>query len=388
MLLLAALPVVIWLYLLLGRGMFWQIGRHLAVPSRNAIPAGRSVAVVIPARNEADVIGNTVASLLRQTYSGPLRIFVVDDASTDGTAEAAWRAAQADLHRSGSLRVIQSWPLPAGWTGKMWAVSQGVEEALKTHPDYLLLTDADIDHDPENLSALVAQAEAGSYDLVSFMVKLQNRSAAEQLLIPAFVFFFFLLYPPVFIRQQSRRIAGAAGGCMLVNPQRLMEAGGIEAIRGEIIDDCALASLIKRAGGRVWLGLTRSTSSTRSYASFGQIEHMISRTAFNQLQHSAVLLLGTLLGLAVVYLLPVALLFSGVPSYFFLGAAAWALMTVAYLPMVRFYGQNAAWSFLLPAAAVFYGIATFHSALQFWSGKGGQWKGRAQDSGVPSKKQP
>jgi hopene-associated glycosyltransferase HpnB len=211
------------------------------------------------------------------------------------------------------------------------------------------------------------------------MVKLRCDTFAERGLIPAFVFFFFLLYPPAWIRDEKRKAAGAAGGCILIKPAILRQAGGIEAIRGEVIDDCALARGVKKAGGRVWLGLTDGTTSTRSYQSFREIEKMISRTAFRQLNHSALLLFGILAGLALTYILPVALSFSGQPVYAALGVAAWVLMTVAYLPMVRFYRESFLWAIALPAFAVFYAAATFHSAYKYWTGRGGEWKGRAQD---------
>jgi hopene-associated glycosyltransferase HpnB len=261
----------------------------------------------------------------------------------------------------------------------MWAVSQGVERALAGSPDFLLLTDADIQHEPGSLATLIAIAENGGFDVASFMVKLRSDTFAERALIPAFVFFFFLLYPPAWIRDGKRKTAGAAGGCILIRPAMLRKAGGIEAIRGEVIDDCALARRVKSAGGRIWLGLTDGTKSTRSYKSFGEIEKMIARTAFRQLNHSALLLMGTLAGLALTYVLPIMVIFSGQGFYFVLGVAAWALMTAAYLPMVRFYKQSPVWAVLLPAIAVFYAGATFHSAVKYWMGRGGEWKGRMQD---------
>ncbi len=378
-----ALPILIWLYILLGRGGFWRVSQQLA--PQLPLSVARSVAIVIPARNEANVIGGTIISLLQQRNVPNLHIFVIDDASTDDTASIALSAAKQQ-QQADRVTVIKASVLPPNWTGKLWAVFQGVQEAAKIKPDYLLLTDADIEHDPDNVSALVALAEDGGYDLTSFMVKLQNQSLAEKLLIPAFVFFFFLLYPPAFVQQNRRKLAGAAGGCMLVKPEMLAKAGGIAAISSEIIDDCALARLIKQAGGRVWLGLTRETRSTRSYRSFAETERMIARTAFNQLNHSPLLLVGTLAGLVITYLLPLTLVLSGVGRHQLSGAAAWALMTIAYLPMIKFYRQNAWWAFLLPGAAVFYAFATFHSAVQFWTGKGGQWKGRAQDSALGSKR--
>ena len=336
------------------------------------------IAVVIPARNEADVIGDAVRSLFQQTCAGAIHIFLVDDHSTDGTAEAAQKAASSSSNPE-ALTVISGQPLPDGWTGKLWAMQQGIEQALLLHPQFLLLTDADIRHSPDSIATLVGIADRGGYDLASFMVKLHCRSLPEKLLIPAFVFFFFMLYPPEWIRNPRRKIAGAAGGCILIRPQALERAGGVAAIRGEIIDDCALANRVKRSGGKVWLGLTPDTHSLRAYKTFGEIERMIARTAFNQLQHSAWLLIGAVVGLLLMYLLPLMLILSGSHTLVLLGAAAYLLMCVAYLPMVRFYGLNPAWALTLPFSAAFYMVATLHSALNYWSGRGGEWKGRAQD---------
>ncbi len=292
---------------------------------------------------------------------------MVDDASGDATAAVALPYAT----------VLRGAALPDGWTGKLWAVSQGIAQAGES--EYLLLTDADIVHSPENLAGLVARAEAG-YDLVSYMAILRCQSIAERALIPAFVFFFFLLYPPRWTRDSRRRTAGAAGGCMLIRREMLARIGGIGAIRGELIDDCALARAVKRAGGRVWLGPSRSVESIRPYGAFGDVAGMISRTAFTQLRYSAVILAGTIAGLAFVYLLPPALAFAG-NLY---GAAAWLLMSIAYLPAVRYYRQNPLWALALPAIAAFYMGCTAASAVQYWRGAGGSWKGRAQARSVTS----
>lgn len=369
----AAAALLAWIYLLLAHGGFW----HVAAPLPERVAQATSpvrVAVVIPARNEADVIGAAIASLLKQDFPGALHIFVVDDASTDGTADAARRAAPADR-----LTVIAGTALPAGWTGKMWAVAQGVERAGEFNPDFYLLTDADIAHAPDTLSRLLAIAESGPYDLASYMVRLQSGTAAEKLLIPAFVYFFFLLYPPRRVRDRQSRTAGAAGGCMLVGRQALERAGGIEAIRSEIIDDCALAAAIKRSGGGVWLGLTESSQSLRPYGGLGEIDRMVARTAFNQLHHSVLLLVGCVAGLLLAFVAPIALLFSGRALPTALAAAAWALMSLTYLPMVRFYRLNPLRALTLPLSALFYMAATLHSVLNYWRGRGGQWKGRAQD---------
>ncbi len=358
---LAALVVLVWLYLLLGRGFFWWTRE---ADFANAPAPPRRVAVVIPARNEAQVVGKAVASLAAQDYAGPIEIFVVDDHSTDGTAEAARGA-----------HVLQAGPLPEGWTGKLWAVSEGVRAAAAFEPDYFLLTDADVVHAPGNLSRLVALAEARGYDLASLMVELRCETLAERALIPAFVFFFLKLYPPRWIASSKHSTAGAAGGCMLLRREALERIGGIAGIRGELIDDCALARAVKRGGGRVWLGLTSAARSIREYNSFGEVGRMISRTAFTQLGYSPVLLAGTVLGMFAIYLLPpvLALVFRS-----WLAAVAWLMMMAAYAPVLRLYRRPLAWAPALPLVALFYTVATVVSAVRYWAGRGGAWKGRTQ----------
>lgn len=364
--------LAIWAYLLLFRGSFWRVRAETAQPN-----SARVIAVV-PARNEAENIGRAARSLLMQT-GVDLELIIVDDASTDGTAALA-REAASSVGATERLTVISGAPLPQGWTGKLWAVQQGVERARALRPDYLLLTDADIEHGKNAVSTLVGVAASKRADLTSYMVKLRCESLAEKLLIPAFVYFFFKLYPPAWIANPRARTAGAAGGCMLVRPEALERAGGIEAIRSEIIDDCALANAIKRSGGRVWLGLTDATQSLRSYRSFAEIGRMISRTAFNQLHHSVLLLMGTIIGLFLTYIMPLDLTCSGVPVAMTLGGLSWAFMTASYIPMIRFYGQNPLWALTLPIAALFYMGATVWSAVLYWTGRGGQWKGRSQDT--------
>lgn len=367
----------IWIYLLFFHGNFWRLSRIL-VPSPQQREATARVAVVIPARDEAPVVGGCVTALLRQTAGHSLRIFLVDDASSDGTAEVA-RAAAAAEGKSDNLSIIRGHPLEPGWSGKLWAVEQGVRQAGEFNPEFILLTDADIEHAPDSVAALVGLARHGGYDLVSCMVMLHCRTFAERALIPAFVFFFFKLYPPAWIADPRHKIAGAAGGSILIRPEALGRAGGIAAIRGEVIDDCALARGVKQSGGRVWLGLTSSTRSIRPYRTFSAIEQMISRGAFNQLQHSAAMLLLALAGLTVTYLAPPALVFSPRWTPALLGAAAWILMAVCFLPTVRFYHLSPLWTFALPLIAIFYMAASVHSAFRFWSGRGGEWKGRIQD---------
>ncbi|MGA3099682.1 MAG: glycosyltransferase [Bryobacteraceae bacterium] len=370
-----AVSVAVWLYLLAGRGGFWRMRE---TRFQGVLPAAApSVVAVMPARNEAETVGRSVASLAAQRYPGAFHIVVVDDASTDGTADAARAAASTAI-----LTVIRGRPLPPGWSGKLWAVDQGVREAARFSPDYLLLTDADIEHPPGNLAELAARAASGSFDLVSYMATLRCRAFAERALVPAFVFFFFMLYPPEWVADPRRATAGAAGGCMLVKRAALERIGGIEAIRGELIDDCALARAVKASGGRVWLGLSAATHSLRGYAGLAEIGRMISRTAFTQLHYNAALLAGTAAGLAVTYLLPPALALAapgGAARW--LGAAAWAMMAAAWLPTLRFYRRSPLWALFPPLVAAFYLGATLHSAVSYWRGRGGMWKGRAQAMG-------
>ena len=371
----AGVPLAIWLYLLLARGRFWL---PQTLPSATGRGAGRVVAVV-PARNEAEHIGRAVGSLLAQDWDGALHVIVVDDGSTDGTADEARRAAVAAGAGRG-VTVLGGAPLAPGWSGKLWAMSQGVEAAARLAPDYLLFTDADIEHGRDSVASLIEQAERERRDLVSVMVWLSSATWPERCLIPAFVFFFLKLYPPRWIAERGARTAGAAGGCILIRPAALERAGGLAAIRAELIDDCALAARVKASGGSLWLGLSDGTRSLRVYGRFAEIGAMISRTAFNQLRHSWWLLAGSLAGLAVTYGLAPLLLLSADPLCRMLGALAWALMTLAYLPLVRFYRLAPTYALLLPAVAVFYAGATVHSALRYALGRGGQWKGRAQDT--------
>jgi hopene-associated glycosyltransferase HpnB len=359
--LIAACSLGAWVYLFTARGGFWQISAP-AAPSRVGI--GKSVCVIIPARDEEAVIGQAVASLR------PWHVIVVDDHSSDRTAAVAAEA---------GAKVIQARPLPSGWSGKLWAISEGLKKAAATAPDYFLFTDADIVHGPNAVAELVARAEASNLDLVSLMVKLRCRSLAETLLIPAFVFFFFMLYPPAWVNRRTRRTAAAAGGCVLIRPSALHRIGGIASIHGEIIDDCALARAVKGTGGAIWLGVTNDRVSIRDYTTFAEIRTMISRTAFAQLHHSALLLIGTIAGMAVIYVAPPLLLFTRNPLAAAFGLAAWLLMTVLYAPALRFYGRSVAWGPLLPLVALFYISATIDSALSYWSGRGGLWKGRIQD---------
>jgi hopene-associated glycosyltransferase HpnB len=346
----------------------------------------RSIAAIIPARNEAEGIGRALGSLLRQEFSGNLRVFVVDDNSSDGTANAA-RAAAKMSGAADKLTVIPGSEVPPGWKGKVWAMQQGWEAASSTRPsysnsgapDYILLTDADIEHGPGVLARLIAQAERGRLDLVSLMVRLRCETLPGKFLIPAFVYFFFLLYAPSRVADKRSRIAGAAGGCMLLRAQMLKNIGGFHSIGAEIIDDCALAAQVKGAGGGLWLGVVNETRSIRGYETLSNIRDMIARTAFNQLRHSWALLTACLFGMLLVFVAPLALVFSTRNAAGWIATAACILMFATYMPILRLYRVNSLSALTLPFAACFYMYATIISAFRYGRGVGGEWKGRAQD---------
>lgn len=371
---LGALSLLIWLVLVFGRGWYWT--DHSIRKCAERIATYPSIAVTIPARDEAGLIGPVVESLLTQHCDADLRVILADDHSSDATQEQA--IAVASRLNSDRFSVVNVSPVPHGWKGKMWALHEGVQAAEPLNPDYYLFADADIVHGSDSVQSLIACAEAGGFDLVSCMVKLRCQSFAERLLIPAFTFFFFMLYPPRWVASRRSSTAAAAGGCALISAAALRKIGGIAAIQGALIDDCALAGAVKRSGGTVWLGQTASTRSIRPYESFGEIGRLISRTAFTQLNHSLLLLLGTVLALSVTYLLPPALIFAGGRAAI-LGASAWALMSIAYWPTLRFYKLSSLWAPVLPVIALFYLMATIQSAIDYWLGRGGRWKGRIQD---------
>ncbi|MGC8713123.1 MAG: glycosyltransferase [Leptodesmis sp.] len=396
---------------------------------RSADAHGRSplpsICAVIPARNEADVIARAIRSLLTQTYPGPFQIVLVDDHSTDGTGEVAKKMAE-ELGQASRLTIVQAEALPAGWTGKLWAMEQGVRytQTLTPLPEYLLFTDADIEHDRHNLNQLVAKAMQDDLDLVSLMVLLRCASFWEKLLIPAFVFFFQKLYPFPLVNNPNSRIAGAAGGCILIRRETLQAIGGLQILRQALIDDCSLAKAVKgrrqkaegrrheqdredregrKAGGeiqhptsniqhfalhsqlppptgRIWLGLTQTTRSLRPYESLETIWNMVARTAYTQLHYSPWLLLGTLVGMVLVYLvLPVSTIAGLLTGHWLIAAVGfvgWGLMTLAYLPTIRLYRLSPLWAVCLPAIALLYNLMTLDSALRHWRGQGGAWKGR------------
>jgi hopene-associated glycosyltransferase HpnB len=372
MLTLAAASLAVWIYLLMFRGHFWLARERDgddAVPERAHWP---SVAVIVPARDEAETIARAIGSVLQQDYPGTFRIYLVDDQSSDGTAAIA-RA----LDTTGRLTVVSGATPPSGWTGKLWALKQGAAAAEAEQPDYLWFTDADIAHAPDNLRRLVARAEDGGHALVSLMAKLNCESLAERILVPAFVFFFQMLYPFAWVNDPKRKTAAAAGGCMLAKRAALEKAGHIDAIRHEIIDDCALARRMK-AQGPIWLGLTDRAVSLRAYPKFGDIRRMVARSAYAQLQYSPLLLIGTLLGMIVTYGVPFFVAFIDLHLAGVLAAAADLLLIGAYQPMLNFYKRSSIWALALPLVGMTYAVFTLDSAIQYGRGRGGLWKGRVQ----------
>ncbi len=367
-----------WIYLLAARGGFWRADVRDERCSEPDPAYWPSLTVVVPARNETDVIGVSIGSLLSQDYPSPLHVIVVDDQSIDGTGEAAKKMA-VSLGAEDRLTVLEGAMLPAGWTGKLWAMKQGVMHARALAPDtkYLLLTDADIAYDAGVIRRLVARSEARSLVLNSLMVKLRCESFAERLLIPAFVFFFQMLYPFAWVNRRAHAMAAAAGGCMLVRANALDAAGGIDAIRSSLIDDCALGRAMK-GQGPVWLGLTASAHSLRPYPRIGDIWRMVSRSAYDQLGYSPLLLAGTVIGMTLTYLMPLVLALFGHGVVRAVGLATWGLMSLAFLPINRFYALSPLRAVSLPIIASFYMLFTLDSAVQTWRGKGGLWKGRVQ----------
>jgi hopene-associated glycosyltransferase HpnB len=372
--LLATAALAAWVYLIAGRGGFWLAGeRDGGGPAPGTWP---SVMTVIPARDEAESVGQTIASLLQQDYPGALSIVLVDDQSSDGTAEVARQAAAAS---AGRLTIVPGAALPQGWTGKLWAMKQGVERASIDKPTYLLFTDADIVYDRSAVTRLVSQAQANGLALNSLMVALRCESFAERAFVPAFIFFFQMLYPFAWVNSPDRATAAAAGGCMLVRRDALVAAGGIEAIRGALIDDCALARRLKPQGP-IRLGLTQRVHSIRGYATVRDIRRMVARSAYAQLRYSPLLLAATVVGMALVYLTPVVLALFGHGLAQALGLLGWALMTIAFLPMLRFYRLSPLWAPFLPLIALAYMAFTVDSAYQYARKRGGLWKGRVQSN--------
>jgi hopene-associated glycosyltransferase HpnB len=360
-----ALSLLVWAYLLAAHGRFWQAGPTLAPDKPAATPP---IAVVVPARDEAAVIAASLRSLLAQEYAGSLRIVLVDDGSRDGTGAIARAIGDPRLIvLTGSAR-------PAGWSGKLWAVAQGLGETGEA--EFVLLTDADILHDPRHIAALVRQAESGGFDMVSEMVALACDSWAERALVPAFVFFFQLLYPFAWVNDPLRATAAAAGGTILIRRRALERIGGIAAVRGALIDDVALAAAVKR-GGRIWLGHSVLARSVRPYPTFGDIWRMVARTAYVQLRFSPLLLVGTIAAMIVTWLVPPIAALFGQGLARWLGLLVWLALAWSYLPTLRRFGRSALWAPLLPLVATFYLAATIGSAVNHYLGRGVVWKDRA-----------
>ena len=364
------LPLAAWLYLVFRRDFFWLF-RERDGDERPSAPRWPSVVAVVPARDEADIIARSLGSLIAQNYNGDFHIILVDDQSDDGTAIAA-RALG-----SPRVTVLTGGPRPPGWTGKLWAMHQGALAAAARAPDYIWFTDADIAHTPDNLARLASRAEAQGLVLVSQMARLSAGTMVEHFLIPAFVFFFAMLYPFGAVNDPKRKIAAAAGGCMLARRDALAAVGGLAAIRRNIIDDVSLASLMKLQGP-IWLGLSSRAVSLRPYETMTEIRRMVARSAFAELDYSLLKLLGTLAGLVLVYLAPpaTALFAWGISQM--AGWVACFLMVIVMQPILRYYRLSPLWGFALPIIAAFYAAFTLDSAWQYWRGKGGMWKGRPQ----------
>ncbi len=390
---LTVISLVIWVILLCWRGQFWRCDQRL--DAQTMVQAvWPSVCAIVPARNEASVLPVTLRSLLTQDYPGNFTVILVDDQSTDGTASVAEKLGV----QTQNLISVEGEPLPPSWTGKLWALEQGIRQAkmLEPPPNYFLLTDADIEHDTLNLRQLVAKAQNENLDLVSLMVLLRCQSFWEQLLIPAFVFFFQKLYPFRWVNDPKNATAAAAGGCLLIRREALDSVGGIQVVRGALIDDCSLAHAVKSSSqpegkGRIWLGLSPSTRSLRPYPSLTSIWELVARTAFTQLNYSPWLLLGTVIAMTLIYIVPAVGAIVGILTGNWLVAivslSSWVLMACAYLPTIQLYQCSLLLAFCLPAIALFYTLMTIDSALRHWQGRGGAWKGRvyseAQLSRIP-----
>ena len=371
------LSLAIWLYLTFLHGHFWSSGP--ALPAATPAEDAPSVAVVIPARDEAESIVGTIRSLLDQQYSGPLHIILVDDNSTDGTAELARNLVQ-ERKAEGAISILAGAPLAEGWSGKLWAVHQGLAHPRALDADYVLLTDADILHAPAHIATLVAKAEIEGLDLVSEMVRLSCATFWERALIPAFIFFFQMLYPFARVNDPRSAVAGAAGGTVLLSRAAVDRIEGVSRIRFELIDDCALAATVKRSGGRIWLGHSELAISTRIYRSASEIWRMIARTAYVQLRHSPLLLLGCVAGLLATYIVPPVLAFAASGPAQIAAIVTWGLMGICFQPTLRRYHRISLWGFALPLIALFYLAATVASAIAHYRGQGGGWKNRVYPS--------
>jgi hopene-associated glycosyltransferase HpnB len=367
---LSLISLAAWIYLACFHGLFWLSGPELPAA---AVPRAKKIAVIIPARDEAESIEQCLRSLLAQQIEAVLTIILVDDNSTDGTAQLAEQVAASTASQH-QLIVLQGQPLEDGWSGKLWAVHQGLQYPAAQAAEFVLLTDADIEHAPDHLARLISKAESDQLELVSEMVHLHCATFAERALIPAFVFFFQMLYPFRSAANSKSRVAAAAGGTMLVARQALDRISGVRSIRHNLIDDCALAAAIKHSGGRIWLGHSPSTHSLRIYVGPSEIWNMIARTAYVQLRHSLLLLSGCVLGMSLLYVVPVALVFMSATRW--IALATLLLMSTLFQPTLRRYRVLHPWGLALPAISLFYVAATVTSAIRHHLGRGGGWKAR------------
>ncbi len=374
---LTIVSAIIWIGMLVSWGQFWRADQRLEgqkILSRDAWP---NVAVVIPARDEAELIEVVLRSHLTQTYPGSFSIVLVDDQSTDGTG--AITQSTLNQFNAKSSTILSGKPLPAGWTGKLWAMEQGFQYLQQSPPDYVLFTDADIEHSSDTLQQLVSKAETEELDLVSLMVQLRCESFWEYLLIPSFVFFFQLLYPFPWVNNPAKKTAAAAGGCALVRFSALEKIDGLKEIRHALIDDCALGAAIKE-NGAIWLGLSTTVRSLRPYSDLASLWNMVTRSAYTQLNYSPLLLIGTVFGMVLVYLVPpIGFLLGLLLGNFWIaiaGLAGWLLMAYAYWPMLKLYGGSRVSALALPLIALMYSVMTVDSARLHWAGRGGAWKGR------------
>jgi hopene-associated glycosyltransferase HpnB len=408
-----AVSAAAWAYLLLAHGGYWLTGQRLPAARATAAPAfpgagGQAmpnvpgpdwpaVVAVIPARNEAAILPVTLPGLLGQDYPGEFRVILVDDGSDDGTGDVAVGIGQA-RHGGAPLTVLRGRARPDGWAGKVWAMSQGLEAAGPeplaggaAGDGYVLFTDADIAWRQGALRRLVAAAEGDSRDLVSQMALLRAQAFWEKAVVPAFVYFFAQLYPFRRVNSPASRTAAGAGGCMLIRRSSLAKAGGLEPIRGALIDDVALAAMLKRGGSRCWLGLTTEITSARPYPRLADLWHMVARSAYTQLRYSPALLAGTLTGLLLLYAAPPAGAIAGLAAAAgggtaagagaalagFAGLAGWLMMTVTYLPMLAFYRLSPLRAPALPLIALLYAAMTADSARRHYTGRAVPWRGRA-----------
>jgi len=375
MAILAMIALAIWLGLAFGWHRFWRADQRLPL-TPDAPSRWPAVTAVIPARNEEDTIVPLLTCLAAQDYAGPFHAIVVNDSSTDRTAARAREVAQ-QLRSDLGIRVIDAPPLEPGWAGKMWALDHGARAAEALKPDYLWFVDADTAHGPAVLRRLVAQGENKRLALVSEMVRLATDGFWEKLLVPAFIFFFQLLYPFPAINRPASRIAGAAGGSLMIRRDALHAIGGIAGVRAAVIDDCAIGWAVKRTGRRIWLGLAQDSRSVRRYEHLGDFWAMVARSAYVQLRHSPVLLIFTLAGLGLTFVVPVlAMVVSGGAGVAPTGLATWLIMTAIYLPTVKYHYLPPAWALSLPLAAVLFGAMTVSSAIDHCRGRGVRWRGR------------